>query len=335
LLLFAAGSEVSVPLHDTPGATLAGKYPRRFKAGRPCYLALAAPLLVLFFLAAFAAPAAAGRPVLVSPSRQALPAAQSGTEGEKLFQTRCAGCHSIGQGKLVGPDLEGVTARRAPAWIKSFVSDPSRLFAANDPTAQQLLKDSNGVQMPTLGLSPAQVDALVAYLGQPGSPVGAVPVAATAAGDPAAGQLLFTGTLPLAGGGPACIACHSVNGTGALGGGALGPNLTHVAQRLGQPGLAATLQSIVFPTMVGPFTNRPLTAKEQADLVQFLVQADTQAAPVPLWSPGAITAATWTLLALGLAGAAGLFALLLIFWPRQRQSISARLRSTRRPGQAR
>ena len=130
-------------------------------------------------------------------------------------------------------------------------------------------------------------------------------------------------------GGPACIACHSVDGTGTLGGGSLGPNLTHVAERLGRPGLAAALQTIAFPTMVGPFANRPLTAQEQADLVAFLVQADRAAAPVPVFGARRITAATWHVLALGLAGAAGLFALLLIFWPRQRQSISARLRSTR------
>ena len=284
---------------------------------------------------------------MAGPTAQtgAEPVAQSGSEGEALFQARCVGCHTIGQGKLVGPDLQGVSGRRDPAWLKSFIGDPSRLFAANDPTAQQLLKDSNGVKMPTLGLSPAQVDALLAYLAGPGSAGGAAPAAAAAAaaapaapstaGDPAVGQHLFTGSQPLMAGGPACLACHSVDGTGSLGGGSLGPNLTHVAGRLGRPGLAATLQTIAFPTMLGPFANRPLTAQEQTDIVQFLVQADASAAPVPVWGPGAITAATWTLLALGLAGAAGLFALMLIFWPRQRQSISARLRSTRRPGQTR
>ncbi len=311
---------------DTPGARATAQYSRLLKS------ILAASALMLVFLAGLSARVALAAPP--GQTGQAGPAGQAAT-GEQIFQSRCVGCHTIGQGRLVGPDLQGVTERRDPAWIKSFIADPSRLFAANDPTALQLLQDSNGVKMPNLGLSAAEVDALVAFLAQPGGATGAAPAAPAAAGDPAAGQLLFMGSLPLANGGPACLACHSVSGTGALGGGALGPNLTHVAQRLSKPGLAASLQTIAFPTMIGPFANRPLTAKEQADLVAFLVQADAQAAPVPVWSPGAISANTWAMLGLGLAGAGVLFALLLFFWPRQRQSLSSRLRSTGSLGQGR
>ena len=38
---------------------------------------------------------------------EAAPIGQSGTVGETIFQTKCAACHSIGGGKLVGPDLQG------------------------------------------------------------------------------------------------------------------------------------------------------------------------------------------------------------------------------------
>src|SRR3989337_709452 len=43
---------------------------------------------------------------------------------------------------------------------------------------------------------------------------------------PVAGRALFTGARRLENGGPACMSCHSVAGLGALGGGALGPDLT-------------------------------------------------------------------------------------------------------------
>lgn len=266
----------------------------------------------------------------------AAPAGQGGTQGEAIFQSKCASCHTIGQGKLVGPDLKDVTARRDAAWLRSFISNPDSMFAANDPTAQQLLQQFNGVKMPALGLSNAEVDAVIAYLAGPGPAAPVAPVATAPAGDPAAGRLFFTGEMALSGSGPACIACHNVRGVGILGGGALGPDLTRVVQRLGEPGLAAALANIAFPTMVGPFANRPLTAWEQASLVAFLKQADQaqiaatgQSAPAQA-SPGAITIDTAWLLGIGLAGAIALTVVLFVFWRRQRQSISARLREAGR-----
>lgn len=262
---------------------------------------------------------------------EAAPAGQGGTSGETIFHTKCVACHTIGQGKLVGPDLKDVTARRDAQWLKSFITDPNKLFASNDPTAQQLLSESNNVKMPALGLTPAEVDAILVFLGSPSTPAGntSAPVAqtATVVGDPAAGRRAFTGELRLGNGGPACIGCHTVSGIGSLGGGALGPELTHAAQRYPGPGLAAVLGNIVFPTMVGPFANRPLTPQEQADLVTFLGEVDQERTAVPVFAGGAITANTWRLLGIGLAGAVALTALLALFWPRQRQSASARLRA--------
>ena len=268
----------------------------------------------------------------------AAPISQSGAPGETIFQAKCAACHTIGKGKLVGPDLKDVTARRDVQWLKSFIADPNKLFAANDPTAQQLLSESNNVKMPALGLTAAEVDTLMAFLAKSGPAAGsaAAPAgqAATAGGgDPASGHRVFTGELALANGGLSCIGCHTVSGIGSLGGGALGPDLTHAAQRYPGAGLAAVLRNVPFPTMVGPFANRPLTPQEEADLVAFLVQADQGQASVPPFSAGAITLNTWWVLGIGLAGTAALTLLLAVFWPRQRQSISARLRDTNRQEQ--
>ncbi|HVA99001.1 MAG TPA: cytochrome c, partial [Bacteroidia bacterium] len=33
-------------------------------------------------------------------------------DGKELFQNNCKTCHTIGHGKLVGPDLKGVADRR-------------------------------------------------------------------------------------------------------------------------------------------------------------------------------------------------------------------------------
>lgn len=250
------------------------------------------------------------------------PVNQSADEGKTIFETKCAGCHTIGGGKLVGPDLKGVTQLRDQQWLTKFISDPEAMFAANDPVATQLLSEFNNLKMPNLGLTSAEVASVIAYLESAESSGAAAPTApgagAPVASSSAAGQMIFTGQQPLANGGTACQACHSVNGVGGLAGGTMGPDLTQVFTRYGEKGLDAALTNIAFPSMVGVFANRPLTPQERADLIA-MFKASNQNAP-------ASGADTWIFLGLGLVLVSILFALLLIFWPRQRQSLSQRLR---------
>ncbi len=252
-------------------------------------------------------------------------AQQGSSGGQQLFEQHCSGCHTIGGGVLVGPDLKDVTQRRDTQWIKNFITDPSKMVAS-DPTAQQL-RQGFSITMPTLGLTPDQIDQLVAFLSDPGAAgAGAASTAVVAAfpagvGDPAAGQQDNLGETALTYGGPACIACHTVQGAALLGGGSLGPDLTHVVQRLGETGVASALQNIAFPTMAGPFTNHPLTVQEQADLVAFLKDANLKQAPVPVVTPGAVTTKTLILFSISLVGAALLFGLLYFLWrPLKKQS---------------
>jgi cytochrome c2 len=249
-------------------------------------------------------------------------ARQTAGDGQKLFTEKCRGCHTVGAGKLIGPDLQDVTKRRDAAWLQSFIQDPGTLFASNDPTAAQLLAEYK-MMMPALGLSAVEVDSIIKYLADP-SAVPAAVVENALKGSAAAGRQLFNGGLPLANGGPACIACHSAAAAGVLGGGTLGPDLTNVAARLGEPGLSASLQNIAFPTMASFFTAQPLTPQETADLVAYLKQVNAQ---VPAAQPAANMLNTYTILGIGLAGCAVLFLVLLVFWPGQRQSISSRLRA--------
>lgn len=243
--------------------------------------------------------------------------AQVDEDGKAIFDAKCAGCHTIGGGDRVGPDLQDVTVRRELGWIKNFISDPDKMLAT-DPDAQQLLKDFNNLRMPNLGLTPEQEDALIVFLSDPG-PLPYKPAKPTVTGSASAGLLLFRGETALTNGGPSCIACHSVSGLADLGGGALGPDLTHVVQRLGEAGLAGALQTISYPTMLGPFENRPLTSKEQADLVAYLKDADRTQGPVQTVLPGALTTDTWSILGIGLGGSVVLFGVLLSIWMRLRK----------------
>lgn len=262
----------------------------------------------------------------VAGQAAAAPGAQGAADGQAIFQARCAACHSIGGGRLVGPDLAGVTGRRADQWLRDFITDPARMIAS-DPEAKKLYDEYNQSTMPAMGLTPAELDAVLAYLADPGAAPAApaAPAFQAGQGDPATGKRLFTGEAGLANGATACIACHSVRGIGALDGGALGPDLTHVVNRLGEPGLAASLNNIVYPTMAGLFANRPLTPQEQADLIAYLREANQWQAPVKNTAAGALSATALLIFALGTAGAGLLFGLMWYFWSGRKQKMANRL----------
>ena len=96
------------------------------------------------------------------------------------------------------------------------------------------------------------------------------------AGDSIAGKNLFTGGTRLENGGPPCLACHGISGIGALGGGALGPNLTQSYAKLGD---AMGIWPETTPPMQAIFAEKPLTADEKADLVAFFRSASVTERP--------------------------------------------------------
>ena len=89
---------------------------------------------------------------------------EAAESGQKIFQTLCTACHTIGKGRLLGPDLAGVTLRREESWLKRQIKEPDQLLAEKDPIATQLLQEANNMPMVPLGLDDAQVDAVIAYL---------------------------------------------------------------------------------------------------------------------------------------------------------------------------
>ncbi len=212
---------------------------------------------------------------------QAAPAPQSAAEGQALFQEKCVACHTIGAGKLVGPDLQDVTNRRDVEWLQRWIAAPDQVLAAGDPIATQLLQDFNNVPMPNQGLNDAQVASLIAFLQAPGGAAGAAPAAALPAGDADMGRELFTGEVRLENNGAPCMGCHSVAGIGALGGGALGPDLTPAFNNYsGAAGLEAFLAGMPTATMNAVWQNNPLTPVERAHLIAFLeTAAVSQRAP--------------------------------------------------------
>lgn len=84
--------------------------------------------------------------------------------GQRLFQSKCSACHTLGQGDKVGPDLAGVTRRRESAWLARYISQPDALLAAKDPTAVALFRQYKEIRMPNLKLGASDVADLVRFL---------------------------------------------------------------------------------------------------------------------------------------------------------------------------
>ena len=98
-------------------------------------------------------------------------------------------------------------------------------------------------------------------------------------GSSSRGEALFMGRVQLRNRGPACISCHTIGGLSFPNGGTLGPDLTHVYARLGQPGAQAAIQTLYFGVMTPIYDRHPLTADEQADLLAFLKQSESSKRP--------------------------------------------------------
>jgi mono/diheme cytochrome c family protein len=253
--------------------------------------------------------------------------ADSVDEGKAVFQQSCSSCHTYGGGDSVGPDLKGVLERAGEEQVRAWIATPEKVLASGDPEVDALVTKYRGVKMPNLGLETAKIDALVAYLGSESGAGGAAggagtttPATPAAAGDAATGKDLFTGSTQFANGGPSCVSCHTIAGAGALGGGAVGPDLTKAYSKYGgATGVASVLATLPFPTMQPLYADHALTKSEQVDLAAFLQSASTEESPADR---------TWAFVLLGIGVAAGLLALALLIWPRRSLVVRRRLVSS-------
>ena len=205
-------------------------------------------------------------------------------EAATFFQQNCMSCHTIGGGRLVGPDLKNVTQRKDREWLATFVLNPQGMLSRGDPYAQKLLDEARGVVMPTVvGITRDRVATLLDLIEAEsklekskfaGMQLSARPFTPQ---DVAVGRNVFLGVQPLLTRGPACVSCHTVRGIGGLGGGRLGQDLTKVYERLGgrQP-LAAWLVGPATTTMRSVFATQPLQPEEILPLVAYFEQAAQQ-----------------------------------------------------------
>lgn len=86
------------------------------------------------------------------------------TKGSDLFLTRCAICHSIGEGEIMGPDLLGVTKNRDPKWLHRWIKEPDVMLREKDPLAVTLYEQYKQIPMPNLKLRDQDVQDIIDHI---------------------------------------------------------------------------------------------------------------------------------------------------------------------------
>ncbi len=186
------------------------------------------------------------------------------------FRQNCVNCHTIGGGRLTGPDLKGVTQRRDAEWLIGFMQNPKAVIDGGDAYAAKLLEESRGVVMPIApGMTRYRAEQIIKLIEAEskleksqfqGLKISSKPFTEQ---DRIVGREIFTGVRPLKNGGTACNSCHNMYDLSGLGGGYLGPDLTRVYERLkGRKSLGAWLMAPATATMQPVFKSHPLEAEE-------------------------------------------------------------------------
>jgi mono/diheme cytochrome c family protein len=206
--------------------------------------------------------------------------------GQQIFDSVCFACHTIGGGRLVGPDLANVHEKRSQEWLERFVISSQSMIDSGDVEAVALFEEYNRLPMPDSFLSEEQSRQVLSYIElQSSSQTTAIPPVADVQAAPAepaseedilAGQEMFQGNIRFVNGGPACNACHEVRNDAVIGGGILATELTSVFSRMGGAGVKAILGYAPFPVMQAAYADQSLTEIEVAALVAFLEFADSE-----------------------------------------------------------
>jgi nitrite reductase (NO-forming) len=92
----------------------------------------------------------------------ATPSDPEEVKGKLDFESKCLACHTIGQGKKLGPDLAGVTKRRSDDWLAKWLKSPEKMLES-DADAKAMLKESGNIPMPNQSLSDAEIKHYIKY----------------------------------------------------------------------------------------------------------------------------------------------------------------------------
>lgn len=217
------------------------------------------------------------------------------------FQNRCAGCHSMGGGTLVGPDLQSVNG-----WEDTKLrTEIKRMEAMAGPMTDQeideilafLKNPQSGTQTET-----AEPDPTNTAVSEP-VPEGELP------GSAENGRLIFNGNRPLSNGGMSCIACHQAGGQ------SLGPDLSEISKKFKGKSLVSACQQAAFKVMRPAYKDHKITESEAYDIAKYLLSLEPKN-----------NVSQDNMLAAGSAISAGILALIFIGYSRRPRGARQKLK---------
>jgi mono/diheme cytochrome c family protein len=199
------------------------------------------------------------------------------------YMLKCAGCHTVGGGKLTGPDLMDSTRwpeKDLTPKIKLMEKHVGPLSPEEVASFAKFLKDPK-VQERIKAEEARQAKADEAKYDK---------------GDARKGSDLFFGRTAFRKGGPSCVACH---GAGTWGG-SLGPDLSRTFTKMGEAALISACEKTQFRLMDAAYRKHPVSRQEAIHLTKFLEEA-SRARSAGDKGPWTVMAWAWvlTLLSLG------------------------------------
>lgn len=220
--------------------------------------------------------------------------------GEEIFNSACSSCHTINEGRLIGPDLSGIYQIRKNEWLIRFIRSSQQFIKSGDTAAVAVYEKYNKIPMPDNRLTDEQILSVIDYIKatdqntqavavkpvMPDDSLEATVTPLAVADDSLAikysnvhvpeGRALFYGYTSFANGAAPCIYCHNIKDQSFMGGGRLALDLTGSFKKLGPAGITAIIKNSPFPVMKTAMTDQVLEEDEIQALISLLKSAGEQ-----------------------------------------------------------
>lgn len=180
-------------------------------------------------------------------------------DGDKLFADKCAGCHTIGGGALLGPDLASVSDWKVEDLRSAIKRMEQSTGPLKDEEEEELVEYLRKQEKNEKQIKPRGDTTNASQVPPPTQTTQEFAVKET-------GHHLFYGDIALKNGGMSCIACHQSNDHG----GNMGPDLSAISKKFPGKALVLGIEKAPYRVMKQAYKEHPITHQEALDIAAFL-----------------------------------------------------------------
>jgi len=85
-------------------------------------------------------------------------------DGEGLFKSQCAQCHSVGENKVIGPGLKDIHTKKKEDWLIKWIKNSQEVIKSGDDYGIKIFEEYNKTVMPAFALSDEEVVSILTYI---------------------------------------------------------------------------------------------------------------------------------------------------------------------------